>query len=61
MYNDTTWQFPDTKFLIGRYLVPDINFGSAMTAKIISMAGEVVPQSTLCPLMIKEMENPDLK
>ena len=50
MYNDATWQLPDTKFVLGRYLVSYIDVGSAMTSKILSKNGEVIPQSTIFPL-----------
>ena len=61
IYNDTTWQFPDPKFVLGQYFVPAIDVGSTMIAKILNTTGEVVSQSTLCPLTIEEMENLDLK
>ena len=40
---------------------PDIDLGSAMTSKILKKAGEVVPRSTICPLTMEQMDNPDLK
>ena len=61
MYNNTIWKFPDPKFVLGRYLGPDIDVGSTITTKILRKAGEVIPQSNLPPLTMEEMENPDLK
>ena len=42
-------------------MVPAIDVGYAMTAKILSKTVKVVPQSTLCPLTMEETDNPDLK
>ena len=39
MYNDATWSFPDPKWVLGRYLGPAIDVGSAMTAKILRITG----------------------
>ena len=39
MYNDTTWKFPDPKFVPGRYLGPYIDVGPKMTAKILKKTG----------------------
>ena len=61
MYNDTTWKSPDPKFVIGQYLVPDIGVGSAMTNKIPWNTSKVVQQSTIQPLTLEDMENPELK
>ena len=61
MYNDTTWKLPDPKFVLGQYLGPDIDVGSKMTANILKKTGEVIPQFTLRPLTMEEMENPDFK
>ena len=61
MYIDTTWQFPDTKMVLGRYFGPSIDVGSTMTAKILSKTVKVVPQYTICLLTMEETENPDLK
>ena len=43
IYNDTTWKLPYSKFRLGRYLDPAIDVGYAMTAKIPSRNGIVVP------------------
>ena len=61
MYNDTNRKLPDPKFVLGQYLVRAIGVSSAMTSKIIKKTGEVVPQSTLRPLTMEEMDNTDLK
>ena len=43
-------QYPDENIVLGRYLWPKIDVGSAMTAKIIKVNGEVVHRSTYCEL-----------
>ena len=57
MYNDATWSFPDPKWVLGRYLGPAIDVGSAMTAKILRITGECVPRSTLRPLTLEESKS----
>ena len=61
IYNDTTWQFPQPKFVLIQFLIPAIDVGSAMTSKILNNTGEIFPRSTLRPLTMQEMDNPDLK
>ena len=61
MYNDTSWQLPHPKFVLGQYLVPEIDVGSTMTSKILRKTSEVIPQSTFRPLMLENMDNMDLK
>ena len=61
IYNDTNWQFPYKKFVLGRYLGPYIDVGSAMTSKILRNTGEVIPQYNIWPLTLEEMENIYLK
>ena len=61
IYNDTTWKLPYSKFRLGQYLVPAIDLGYAMTAKILSKTVKVVPQYTICLLTMEETENLDLK
>ena len=58
MYNDTTWQLSEPNFAIVQYLVPDIDVGSEMTAKILSKTGKVIPRSTLHNLTMQDMHNP---
>ena len=61
MYNDKSWQLPNPTFVLGQYLVPEIDVGSAMTSKILRKTSEVIPQSTFRPLMLENMDNMDLK
>ena len=57
MFRDEPIQFPNDNPVLGRYLEPAINVGSAMTAKIMKLNGEVVYFSTYSPLTNAERVN----
>jgi hypothetical protein len=50
--------FPDVKLILGRYLGPATNVGSALTAKILKSNGQNVCRSTLQHLKDKEIHCP---
>ena len=47
MFRDNIPTFPDDKLILGRYLGPATDIGSALTAKILKSNGQVVYRSTL--------------
>ncbi len=47
MFRDVTPTFPDESIVLGRYLGPALDVGSALTAKILKSNGQVVYRSTL--------------
>ncbi len=47
MFRDNIPTFPDDKLILGRYLGPATDIGSALTAKILKSNGQVVCRSTL--------------
>ena len=47
MFRDNIPTFPDDRLILGRYLGPAIDIGSALTAKILKSNGQVVYRSTL--------------
>jgi hypothetical protein len=47
MFHDNTPTFPDDKLVIGRYLGPATEVGSALTTKILKSNGQFVCRSTL--------------
>ena len=47
MFRDNVPTFPDDKLILGHYLGPAIDVGSALTAKILKANGRVVFRSTL--------------
>jgi hypothetical protein len=68
MFRDNLPSFPDHKLILGRYLGPATNVGSALTAKILKSNGQVVYQSTLrhltdleqcCPVHIADRKSFD--
>jgi hypothetical protein len=58
MFRDTMEAFPENKLVLGRYLGPATNVGSAMTAKILKQNGQFVCRSTLRHLTIDEIDCP---
>jgi hypothetical protein len=58
MFRDDFPTFPDDKFILGRYLGPATNVGSALTAKIPKFNGQTVCRLTLRPLTNKEIHCP---
>lgn len=47
MFRDNIPTFPDHKLILGRYLGPATDVGSALTAKILKSNGQIVYRSTL--------------
>ena len=58
MFRDNVPAFPDYKLVLGRYLGPATDIGSALTAKILKSNGQTVCRSTLCHLNDKELHCP---
>ena len=68
MFRDNIPTFPDHKLILGRYLGPATDVGSALTAKILKSNGQVVYRSTLqhltdlercCPVHIADRKSFD--
>jgi hypothetical protein len=58
MFRDNKPSFPDDKLILGRYLGPAIDTGSALTAKILKSNGVFVYRSTLWHLTDEELNSP---
>ncbi len=58
MFRDNVPTFPDIKLILGQYLGPATNVGSALTAKILKSNGQTVCRSTLQHLNNKEIHCP---
>jgi hypothetical protein len=58
MFRDNVPTFPDIKLILGRYLGPATDVGSALTAKILKSNGQTVCRSTLRHLNNKEIHCP---
>jgi hypothetical protein len=58
MFWDNVPAFPDNKLVLGRYLGPATNVGSALTAKILKSNGQTVCRSTLRHLNDEELHCP---
>jgi hypothetical protein len=58
MFHDIEPSFPDDKFILGHYLGPAIDTGSALTAKILKSNGVFVCRSTLQHLTDEEFDSP---
>jgi hypothetical protein len=58
MFWDNVPSFPDIKLILGQYLGPATNVGSALTAKILKSNGQTVCRSTLRHLTDKEIHCP---
>jgi hypothetical protein len=54
MFQDNLPTFLDNKLILGRYLGPATDVGSALTAKILKLNGQNVCRSTLRHLTNKE-------
>ena len=50
--------YPDNNLVLGRYLWPTLDVGSAMCAKILKNIGKVVPRSTLRTFTREEIDSP---
>jgi hypothetical protein len=57
VYHDNKPSFPDDKLILGRYLGPAIDTGSALTAKILKSNGVFVCRSTLRHLTDEELNS----
>ena len=58
MFWDNVPSFPDNKLVLGRYLGPATDVGSALTAKILKSNGQTVCRSTLRHLNDEELHCP---
>jgi hypothetical protein len=58
MFWDNVPTFPDIKLILGQYLGPPTNVGSALTAKILKSNGQTVCRSTLWHLKDEEIYCP---
>jgi len=58
MFRNPMEAFPDDKLVLGRYLGPATDVGSAMTAKILKQNGQFVCRSALRHLSIEELNSP---
>ena len=58
MFCNNVPSFPDDKLILGRYLGPAIDTGSALTAKILKSNGVFVCRSTLRHLTDEELHSP---
>jgi hypothetical protein len=58
MFWDNVPSFPDVKLILGQYLGPATNVGSALTAKILKSNGQTDCRSTLRHLNDKEIHCP---
>jgi hypothetical protein len=58
MFRDNVPTFPDVKLILGRYLGPASDVGSALTAKILKSNGQTVCRLTLRHLNDKEIHCP---
>lgn len=57
MYRDNVPSYPDDKLILGRYLGPATDIGSALTAKILQPNGQFVCRSTLRHLTDEELQS----
>jgi hypothetical protein len=57
MYRDNIPSYSDDKLILGRYLGPAPDIGSALTAKILQPNGQFVCRSTLRHLTYKELHS----
>ncbi len=57
MFRDNKPSYPDDKLILGRYLGPAIDTGSALMAKILKSNGMLVCRSTLRHLMDEELSS----
>ncbi len=58
MFRDNVPTFPDVKLILGQYLGPATNVGSALTAKILKSNGQIVCRLTLWHLNNEEIHCP---
>jgi hypothetical protein len=58
MFRDNLPTFPDVKFILGQYLGPATDVGSALTARVLKSNGQTACRSTLRHLTNKETRCP---
>jgi hypothetical protein len=58
MFHDNEPSFPDDMLILGHYLGPAIDTGSALTPKILKSNGVFVCRSTLRHLTDEELDSP---
>ena len=59
-YNESTAAFPESKVVLGRYLGPtEPEVGSVLTAKVLTLKGEVIRRNTFRHLTTEELESDD--
>jgi hypothetical protein len=61
MFRDNVSTFPDIKLILGQYLGPTTDVGSALTAKILKSNGQTVCRLTLLHLNNEEIHCPILQ
>jgi hypothetical protein len=57
MFRDTVPQYPDDTMILGRWLGPAIDVGSALTMKILKRNGQVVSRLTVRHLTDDEIHS----
>ena len=57
-YHEPTLSYPQDKMVIGRYLGPAIDVGSALTHKVLKSNGEFVSRTTVRPWTLQEEADP---
>ena len=57
-YRDQQVAFPDDNFVLGRYLGPSTDIGTAMTCKMLNIKGSYVHRSTVRALTPDEIADP---
>jgi hypothetical protein len=57
MYWDNVPSYPDDKLILGRYLGPATDIGSALTARVLQPNGQFVCRSTLRDLTDEELQS----
>ncbi len=55
MFRDNILTFPDVKLILGQYLGPATNVGSALTTRILKSNGQ-----TVCRLTLRHLNNKDI-
>ena len=56
-FRDTATQFPDDPITLGRHLGPEVDVGTALTAKILKSNGQVTCRSACRPLSEEELHS----
>ena len=56
-YLDHTKSFPNSRYVLGRYLGPSQNFGNCMSQFILNSKGKIVPRQTIRKLTKSELND----